>query len=44
MLYSPVIRELLGVAGTVRASFSAHTTPAEIEQLAASLSNLNLMI
>lgn len=39
----PLMRRL-GVVGTVRASFSVHTTPAEIEQLARALSNLNLMI
>ncbi len=39
----PLMRRL-GVVGTVRASFSVHTTPAEIEHLAHSLSNLNLMI
>ena len=39
----PLMRRL-GVVGTVRASFSVHTTQAEIEHLARSLSNLNLMI
>ncbi|MBI2153510.1 MAG: cysteine desulfurase [Candidatus Rokubacteria bacterium] len=39
----PLMRRL-GVVGTVRASFSVHTTPAEIEHLARSLSNLDLMI
>lgn len=39
----PLMRRL-GVVGTVRASFSVHTTPAEIEQLARTLSNLNLMV
>ena len=39
----PLMRRL-GVVGTVRASFSVHTTPGEIEHLARSLSNLNLML
>jgi len=39
----PLMRRL-GVVGTLRASFSVHTTPGEIEHLARSLSNLNLMI
>jgi cysteine desulfurase/selenocysteine lyase len=39
----PLMRRL-GIVGTVRASFSVHTTPAEIEQLARTLSNLNLMV
>ncbi len=39
----PLMRRL-GVVGTIRASFSVHTTPAEIEHLARSLSNLNLMM
>jgi cysteine desulfurase / selenocysteine lyase len=39
----PLMRRL-GVVGTLRASFSVHTTPVEIEHLARSLSNLNLMI
>ena len=39
----PLMRRL-GVVGTVRASFSVHTTPGEIEFLAKALSNLNLMI
>lgn len=39
----PLMRRL-GVVGTVRASFSVHTTPGEIELLAKSLSNLNLML
>lgn len=39
----PLMRRL-GVAGTVRASFSVYNTPAEIEFLARSLSNLNLLM
>ena len=39
----PLMRRL-GVVGTVRASFSVHTTPGEIEFLAKALSNLNLML
>ncbi|MEK7364140.1 MAG: cysteine desulfurase [candidate division NC10 bacterium] len=39
----PLMRRL-GVVGTVRASFSVHTIPGEIEFLAKALSNLNLMI
>jgi len=39
----PLMRRL-GVVGTVRASFSVHTIPGEIEFLAKALSNLNLML
>ncbi len=39
----PLMRRL-GVVGTLRASFSVHTTPGEIEFLAKALSNLNLML
>jgi selenocysteine lyase/cysteine desulfurase len=39
----PLMRRL-GVVGTVRVSFSVHTTPGEIEFLAKALSNLNLML
>jgi len=39
----PLMRRL-GVVGTVRASFSVHTIPGEIEFLTKALSNLNLML